>query len=88
MHQIYECYGIQLENVDIITLAPEIPGITSIIPGLVEHGIVVSMGHTQCTLADAEQAVTAGATWITHLFNAMTKFHHRDPGLVGILGSH
>jgi len=46
MHQIYECYGIQLENVDIITLAPEIPGITSIIPGLVEHGIVVSMGHT------------------------------------------
>ncbi|EIE86384.1 hypothetical protein G6F46_008176 [Rhizopus delemar] len=86
-----EAYGSQLkkgrEAVSIITMAPEIEGICDAIPDLVERGIVVSMGHSACKIADAEKAVTKGANSITHLFNAMPAFHHRDPGLIGILGA-
>ncbi|CAO3697847.1 unnamed protein product [Rhizopus stolonifer] len=86
-----EAYGPELkkgkEAVRIITMAPEIEGVCDVIPDLIERGIVVSMGHSACQIADAEKAVRKGARSITHLFNAMPAFHHRDPGLVGILGA-
>ncbi|ORZ19882.1 hypothetical protein BCR42DRAFT_371721 [Absidia repens] len=84
-------YGSELKKgnkaVSIITMAPEIEGVTDAIPDLVARGITVAMGHTDCRIAEAELAVTKGATSITHLFNAMQAFHHRDPGLVGVLGA-
>ncbi|CAO3674800.1 hypothetical protein G6F70_001364 [Rhizopus microsporus] len=86
-----EAYGSQLKKgsdaVRIITLAPEIEGICNAIPDLVKRNIVVSMGHSACKIAQAEEAVTKGASSITHLFNAMQAFHHRDPGLIGVLGA-
>ena len=82
---ILACYG-SLEHVKLVTIAPELEGSLETIQYLHNHGVVVSMGHTAAHINLAIDAVSAGATLITHLFNAMTPFHHRDPGVIGILG--
>ena len=87
-HSISEMYGHDLSNVKIVTLAPELDGSIEAIKYLKESDPerVVSIGHSSATLADAEEGIRAGATLITHLFNAMAPFHHREPGIVGVLG--
>jgi N-acetylglucosamine-6-phosphate deacetylase len=67
----------------IVTLAPESPGAIEAIYSLVLEGIVVSLGHTVATEAQAQAAFDAGATQVTHMFNGMPPFHHREPGMVG-----
>lgn len=73
--------------IKMITAAPELGAMTSLIPTLRARGIVYSMGHSEATYEDATAAVAAGATMITHLFNAMRPLHHRNPGIFGVLGS-
>lgn len=48
-----------------------------------QNGVLVSMGHSASTYEEAVMAVAHGAQSMTHVFNGMTPFHHRDPGLVG-----
>jgi N-acetylglucosamine-6-phosphate deacetylase len=69
--------------VKVITVAPEKEGALGVIKKAVEKGIVVSMGHSDATYTEAEAGFRAGARAITHLFNAMRGFHHREPGLAG-----
>ena len=69
--------------VRLMTLAPELPGAGAVIDRLIERGIVVSVGHTDATAEQAHAAFDRGATAVTHLFNAMRPFLHRDPGIVG-----
>lgn len=65
-----------------ITLAPE-HFTDSQIKMLLDAGIKVSLGHSDCTYARAMEAFALGVNLITHLFNAMSSFHHREPGLTG-----
>jgi len=69
--------------VKIITIAPELKGAPQLIKKMADRGIIVSMGHSNATYAEAEAGYNAGAKGITHIFNAMRVFHHRDPGLAG-----
>jgi N-acetylglucosamine-6-phosphate deacetylase len=69
--------------IKIITIAPELPGALRLIELSRERGFLVQMGHSDATFEQAEEGKRAGATGITHLFNAMRGFHHREPGLAG-----
>ncbi len=69
--------------VRLMTLAPELVGADTLIDRLIERGVTVSLGHTDATAAQANAAFDRGARTITHLFNAMRPFLHRDPGIVG-----
>ena len=67
----------------VITLAPEREGILPLISRLASRGVTVSMGHSDATYDQALAGFKAGATHITHTFNAMRGFHHREAGLAG-----
>lgn len=71
------------DAVKVITLAPELPGALKVIERCASLGIRVNMGHSDATYAQAMAGKRAGATGVTHLFNAMHPFHHREPGLAG-----
>jgi N-acetylglucosamine-6-phosphate deacetylase len=66
----------------LVTLAPELCDEADI-QTLVRHGVIVSAGHTDVTYEAAQAAIAAGLTGFTHLFNAMSPLHHREPGAVG-----
>lgn len=71
------------EVVRIVTVAPEMDGAVRLIGRMADAGIRVNMGHSNATYAEAEAGFRAGARGITHLFNAMRGFHHREPGIAG-----
>ncbi|HEY3379407.1 MAG TPA: N-acetylglucosamine-6-phosphate deacetylase [Armatimonadota bacterium] len=70
-------------EIAIVTVAPEVPGVLDLIPWLCERDIRVSLGHSAANYEQAVAGFDAGATHVTHLFNAMPPLHHRAPGLVG-----
>jgi N-acetylglucosamine-6-phosphate deacetylase len=67
--------------VRLMTLAPELEGAADAVRQLVAQGIAVSLGHTTATRQQFDDAVDAGATLVTHLFNGMSGLHHRQPGV-------
>jgi N-acetylglucosamine-6-phosphate deacetylase len=69
--------------VRLMTLAPELPGALELVDELHEQGVIVSFGHTDATAAEANRGFDLGVRTITHLFNAMRPFNHRDPGIAG-----
>jgi N-acetylglucosamine-6-phosphate deacetylase len=66
-----------------VTLAPELPGALELVDRCVRAGVLVSCGHSDATAAQAHAAFDRGARLVTHLFDAMRPFTHRDPGIVG-----
>ncbi|MBA2336998.1 MAG: N-acetylglucosamine-6-phosphate deacetylase [Acidimicrobiia bacterium] len=75
-------------GVRMVTLAPELPGALDTIAVLVGNGVVVSAGHSDATFDQAMSGFAAGATMVTHLFNAMSGIGHRSPGLAAAALAH
>ena len=80
-----EMVGNNLDLIKNITMAPEVEGALELIPYLRENGINVAMGHSVATYEQAMEGIRAGVNHSTHLFNAMTPFTHRKPGVVGAI---
>ncbi len=67
----------------LMTVAPELPGSAEVISEALSAGVRISVGHTDATYEIAREAFAAGASHVTHAFNAMRPFHHREPGPLG-----
>nr|WP_290226815.1 N-acetylglucosamine-6-phosphate deacetylase [Trichocoleus desertorum] len=83
VEQVKRVLGNYAHLVKVITLAPELDPTEAAIAYLQSLGITISLGHSQATAAQAQQAFVQGATMVTHAFNAMPSLHHREPGLLG-----
>ncbi|MGW7300305.1 N-acetylglucosamine-6-phosphate deacetylase [Streptomyces sp. NPDC054829] len=68
-----------------VTLATELPGGVDSVRLLAEHGVIAAIGHTDATYEQTVEAIDAGATVATHLFNAMPALGHRSPGPIAAL---
>ncbi|NDJ16110.1 N-acetylglucosamine-6-phosphate deacetylase [Myxacorys almedinensis] len=83
VEQIKRVLGDYGSVVKVITLAPELDPTGDAIAYLRSLDITVSLGHSQATTTQAQQAFAQGASLVTHAFNAMPSLHHREPGLLG-----
>ena len=80
----YEAIKDYLDIIKIITIAPEIKGSLAFIKAVKDNSsAAISMGHSAATYEEAMEAIEAGLSHCTHIFNAMTPLHHRNPGVVG-----
>ncbi|MBV8380670.1 MAG: N-acetylglucosamine-6-phosphate deacetylase [Paucibacter sp.] len=77
-----------LAPIRLITMAPELAGNIELIGPLREAGFIVQIGHSAGSYEDGVAALDAGAKGFTHLFNAMTGLHHREPGMTGAALAH
>lgn len=80
LEQLYEAAN---GHIAAITLAPELKKITPVIDFCLKHHILPQAGHTNATYEEFLCGVQAGVNHVTHLFNAMSPFHHRAPGVAG-----
>ena len=67
----------------LLTVAPENEGAYEFIQYAVSRGLTVSLGHSVATYDEALAGMEAGATQVTHTFNGMPSYHHREPGILG-----
>ncbi|MEK6424755.1 MAG: N-acetylglucosamine-6-phosphate deacetylase [Burkholderia gladioli] len=79
---------LSIAPIRVVTLAPEIAGHIEIISEMAARGVRVQLGHSLATYEDGVAALKHGACGFTHLFNAMSPLHHRNPGLVGAALAH
>lgn len=75
-------YAASRETIALLDLAPELPHARELI-ARISNDCRISLAHTQANYETAAAAFEAGASHVTHLFNAMPPFHHRDPGVIG-----
>ncbi|MEX1138840.1 MAG: N-acetylglucosamine-6-phosphate deacetylase [Bacteroidota bacterium] len=69
-------------TIRLMTIAPELPGVEAIMRAAARYGVVLSIGHSKATYQEVLNAIDNGAAHVTHMFNAMPVFHHRNPGVV------
>ncbi|GAB2532592.1 N-acetylglucosamine-6-phosphate deacetylase [Gracilibacillus alcaliphilus] len=71
------------QHIRLVTLAPELDEDLTFTKYLADHGIIPSAGHTDATAEEIDTAINHGLSHITHLYNQMRGFHHREAGVVG-----
>lgn len=76
------CNAQSQNRIKLVTIAPNMPHAFSFIEAL-KTKVNISLGHTSCDYATAAKAFALGANHVTHLYNAMLPFAHRNPGLIG-----
>jgi len=74
--------GTEAADIALVTLAPELEGATAVIQALRRQGVVVSLGHSEASESQANDAYDAGVTMVTHAYNAVPAMQHRAPGPV------
>jgi N-acetylglucosamine-6-phosphate deacetylase len=82
------CHLLDLCPVRMVTLAPELDGVGELAALAANRGTVVSAGHTDVAFEPAYGAFDGKVAGVTHLFNAMSAMHHREPGLPGAAFAH
>lgn len=82
VREFAECVKAADGTLKMITIAPELPRALDVIREAKRAGVIVSLGHSNAAYEEAVKAIKAGAAHVTHIFNAMRPFHHREPGLV------
>ncbi|WP_064092792.1 N-acetylglucosamine-6-phosphate deacetylase [Rossellomorea aquimaris] len=70
-------------SIKLVTLAPELDQNHELIRYLATHDIIASVGHSNATFDQVSTSISAGVQHVTHLYNQMSGFHHREPGIVG-----
>lgn len=66
----------------LMTIAPELAGVEEVMREAAKNDVVLSIGHSAATYPEVLKAIDNGAAHVTHMFNAMKPFHHREPGVV------
>ncbi len=79
---------LELGPVRMLTVAPELDGADDLMSLAATRGVVVSAGHSGASFEDAYETFDRRAAGVTHLFNAMSPLHHREPGIVGAAFAH
>lgn len=77
-----------LAPIRVVTIAPEVPGHLALVSALSQLGMRVQLGHSLGSFEDGVAALAQGASSFTHLYNAMSGLHHREPGMVGAALAH
>jgi len=80
-----EVFEVTDGKLKMMTIAPELPGNLNIIKRLVENNVVASFAHSDATYEETKKGFDAGINHVTHIFNAMPVFHHRNPGPLGAI---
>lgn len=78
-----EWQALSNDQIRLVTVAPEEDGGMDVVRHLVDEGIIASIGHSNATYEQVIEAVNAGASRVTHLYNGMRGLHHREPGVAG-----
>ncbi|KAL9623705.1 MAG: hypothetical protein Q9160_001935 [Pyrenula sp. 1 TL-2023] len=86
--QLYSAHHLS-STLKLLTLAPELPSTPSLLSHLTTTypHLRLSLGHSSSTYSTGLSALSAGASALTHVFNAMPLLHHRTPGLAGLISS-
>ena len=85
MNKLYKAGKNKIIN---MTVAPELAGMRELALFCNEKGIILQAGHTNATYQQILEGMQANIMHVTHLFNAMSPMHHREPGTVGAVLIH